>query len=136
MNNILLLFFQSVKTCFIQYKFVNLRNSNLNAFLGFYFFHYTSKEEGNDKNFGSKISFIPNSSFVIGNLLSSHWRTCLWITAYLKLIYEIITGQSKDGTRSIDRITFFQNSFFSFECRSFEKRCFCTFFWIRVLSKK
>jgi hypothetical protein len=40
------------------------------------------------------------------------------------------------GTRSIDQITFFQNSFFSFECRSFEKRCFCTFFWIRLLSKK
>ena len=25
---------------------------------------------------------------------------------------------------------------FSFECRSFEKRCFCTFFQISVLSKK
>ena len=40
------------------------------------------------------------------------------------------------GTRSIDRMTFLQNSFFSFECRSFEKRWFCTFFWISVLSKK
>ncbi len=41
-----------------------------------------------------------------------------------------------EGTRSFVRITFFRNSFFSFECRSFEKRCFCTFFRISVLSKK
>jgi hypothetical protein len=44
--------------------------------------------------------------------------------------------ERQKGTRSIDQIMFFQNSFFSFECRSFEKRCFCTFFQISVLSKK
>ena len=39
----------------------------------------------------------------------------------------------KKGTRSFVRITFFRNSFFSFELRSFEKRCFRTFFRIELL---
>jgi hypothetical protein len=41
-----------------------------------------------------------------------------------------------NGTRSFVRITFFQNSFFSFQLRWFEMCLFFIFFRIRVLSKK
>ena len=49
---------------------------------------------------------------------------------------DVVFKGSFIGTRSFGRITFVRNSKFSFELRSFEKRCFCTFLRIVVLSKK
>jgi hypothetical protein len=63
---------------------------------------------------------------------SIHLLTCFG----QKFERTVFKRTTSSGTRSIDQITFFRNSFFSFKCRSFEKRCFRTFFWISVLSKK
>jgi hypothetical protein len=61
------------------------------------------------------------------------WGFSSFSTFYTIAILKRVTKIS--GTRSFDRITFFQNSFFSFESRSFKFFLFLTFFQIRVLSK-
>jgi hypothetical protein len=51
------------------------------------------------------------------------------------LTQKVTSKLFRDGTRSFDRITFVQNSFFSFEFCSFKFFLFFSFFWISVLSK-